>query len=140
MVRIAKGIPISHETIGEMGTVSWVHAAPFREEFRELEEWFSDDKSVELRSDKDFQFYPVVSEKNIVASGTVRVRDTLCGGKSLLCCVARAVRASPSVYAVKDHVWCDRDTQHAWPPSDKALQHTTVYLCAFTASRPALVV
>lgn len=40
-----------------------MHAAPFTERLRELEEWFSDDKSVALRSSKGFQFFPVVSER-----------------------------------------------------------------------------
>lgn len=54
-------MPILHERIGEVGTVSWVHTALYKEEFRELEEWFSDAKSVSLRSSKNFQFFPVVS-------------------------------------------------------------------------------
>lgn len=55
------GVPLKHETIGEAGTVSWIHAAPYKEELRELEKWFSDEKSVELRSSTDFQSFPVVS-------------------------------------------------------------------------------
>lgn len=56
-----KGVPILHERIGEVGTVSWVHAAPFRKELGELEAWFSDEASVALRASPDFQFFPVVS-------------------------------------------------------------------------------
>lgn len=94
---IAKGIPISHETIGEMGTVSWVHAAPFTEEFRELEEWFSDDKSVELRSDKDFQFYPVVSENSVVASSTVRVGYSVWRQIAVVLCCMRCASVTLGV-------------------------------------------
>lgn len=58
--RASKGIPIAHETIGDAGSVSWVYAAPFRHELRELEEWFSNEESVKLRSSHDFEFFPVV--------------------------------------------------------------------------------
>lgn len=56
-----KGVPILHERIGEVGTISWVHAAPYREELGELEAWFSDEASVALRASPSFQFFPVVS-------------------------------------------------------------------------------
>lgn len=61
LLRRNAGVPISHETIGEVGTVSWIHAVPFRPELGELEEFFSDSQSVKLRASPDFQFFPVVS-------------------------------------------------------------------------------
>lgn len=59
------GVPISHEKIGKVGTVSWIHAVPFRPDLAELEVFFSDSQSVKLRESPDFQFSPVVSENDI---------------------------------------------------------------------------
>lgn len=58
--RASTGIPIAHETIGKAGSVSWLYAAPFRHDLRNLEEWFSNEESVKLRASDDFQLFPVV--------------------------------------------------------------------------------
>ncbi|CAM9312950.1 unnamed protein product [Discosporangium mesarthrocarpum] len=82
---MSSGIPILHEQIGEAGTVSWVHGAPYSEENHELEAWFSNRDSAGLRASPDFSFFPVFHLVRHPLDTISSLTECFCGCGHLSC-------------------------------------------------------